>query len=74
MKSIGRKALTDVLGTLQGRGGLVAATWRHLGGKGPHDDHKEWAKILQVRHESGEHLSLLQIQNYREALGIKVEE
>lgn len=34
-------------------------------------DPKAWAKRLKARHEAGETLSALQIDYYREALGIK---
>lgn len=71
---IAKRELAKIKAILGDRkGGLIAGSFRHIGGLGPNDDHKEWAKILQVRHESGEHLSMTQIQNYREALGIKVE-
>lgn len=33
-------------------------------------DHLEWAKKLKERHESGEALSLIQVNAYKEALGI----
>ena len=36
-------------------------------------DFKAWAKKLKARHESGENLSLLQIQSYREALEEKTD-
>lgn len=32
------------------------------------EDHKGWAKRLKAKHEAGEHLSMLQIKAYREAL------
>jgi hypothetical protein len=34
-------------------------------------DHKRWAKTLQKRHEAGEKLSVVQIDMYQTALGIK---
>ena len=36
-------------------------------------DHKAWAKSLQRRHESGEVLTVTQIESYREALRITEE-
>lgn len=36
-------------------------------------DHKEWAKKLKARHESGEILSLIQVNAYREALADEYE-
>lgn len=64
------KALEQIKRTLTGTGGLVAGTWRHLGGRGDKDDAKEWAKLLRVRHEAGEILGHCQIEAYRQALGI----
>ena len=65
------KKCLEILGSKTG--GSVAVSFRHIGGLGEGDDHKEWAKILRVRHESGEQLSMTQVTAYREALGIKVE-
>lgn len=32
-------------------------------------DHKEWARVLRVKEEAGEHLMLVQMENWRVALG-----
>ena len=42
--------------------------WQHIS-KGDVDP-KEWARVLRVRHESGENLCQAQIDAYRAALGI----
>jgi len=44
-------------------------SWQHIS-KGDVDP-KEWARVLRVRHESGENLCQAQIDAYRAALGIK---
>ena len=67
----GRETLANILLSLIGRGGLVAGTFHHVGGKGPDEDHKEWAKILRVREESGEDLSIVQKDAWRAALGVE---
>lgn len=66
---VAKRELREIQHYLNGQGGLIAGCFRHVGGKGPDDDHKEWAKVLKVRELSGEHLSLMQRQAWREALG-----
>ena len=43
--------------------------WQHIS-KGDVDP-KEWARVLRVKHESGENLCQAQIDAYRAALDIK---
>ena len=67
--AVAREALTQIKEILRGsRGGYIAGRFRHIGGADI--DPKDWARVLQVRHESGEQLSLIQIVSYREALHV----
>lgn len=49
-------------------GCVVAGTWRHI--SGANVDPRDWARVLRVRHESGEYLGVAQIDAYRAALQI----
>jgi len=63
------RKMTEILSA--SKGGLVAGSFHHIGGKGPNEDHREWAKLLRVREESGEVISLTQKQAWRAALGVE---
>lgn len=65
----GLEASKAIRQMVSGAGGIVAGAFLHIGGRGPADDHKEWAKVLKVKEESGESLSMTQKQAWREALG-----
>jgi hypothetical protein len=69
-KAVGRKALAELLGDARGRGGMIG-TFHHVGGKGPGDDHREWAVLLKVREELGECLTPAQAEAWRAALGTR---
>lgn len=68
---VGRRELAKMRDILSDSSpGLVAGSFHHIGGR-PNADHKEWARVLRVKHESGESLSLTQIAAYKGALGIE---
>lgn len=50
--------------------GLVAGSFAPISGR-PNADPKDWARVLRVKHESGETLSLYQIEAYKGALGLQ---
>ena len=65
---VGRAYMAEIRATLAGnKGGYVAGTWQHVTGNTGCDS-KEWARVLKVRHECGEHLLPIQIEFYRAAL------
>ena len=65
---VARAALAEIKEILKDcRPGLIAGTWRHVGGRGDMDP-KEWAKVLKVKHQCGEQLLPIQIEMYRSAL------
>jgi hypothetical protein len=71
---VGRAAIENIkqlLGTQAG--GFVAGTFQHVGGRTDLDP-KEWAKVLRVREASGEHLSIVQKESWRVALGVARDE
>jgi hypothetical protein len=69
--AIAKRELAKILSILGTRsGGFIAGSFQHIGGFGPSDDHKAWAKKLQQRESDGEQLSLTQAQAWREALGV----
>jgi len=68
--AVARRELAKIKEILKDcHGGLVAGTWRHIAGNSSLD-HLEWARVLRVRHESGEQLGVAQIRNYRLALNL----
>lgn len=52
-----------------GSGALVAGSFRRIGAANV--DPKEWARVLRVREECGDHLSPAQRQAWRDALGVR---
>lgn len=68
-KEVGRKTLEQIKQLLtHARPGFMAGTWLHVGGNSEGDP-KEWAKVLKVREQSGEGLSIVQKRAWRDALG-----
>lgn len=70
-RTVGRNALAEIKAILaDNRSGLVAGTFLHIGGRSDADP-KEWAKVLRVRELSGDRLSEIQRQAWRDVLGEK---
>lgn len=69
--AVARRELAKIKEILKDcHGGLVAGTFRHIAGNSSMDP-KDWARVLRVRHESGEQLGVMQIRNYRAALNLE---
>ena len=70
-QEVGAAALGNIRGQLSnGKRGLICGTFHHIG---IDIDSMEWARVLRVRHESGEPLNTAQIDLYRSALRLEKE-
>ena len=68
--AVARRELAKIKEILKDcRGGFVAGTFTHISGNSSMDP-LGWARVLRVRHESGEQLGVMQIRNYRAALNL----
>lgn len=67
--AVGQKALRQIKAFLgDQKPGFIAGTFQHCGGRSDLDP-REWAKVLRVREQAGEELSIAQKEAWRAALG-----
>lgn len=70
IREVGQKALREIKAFLGNqKPGFIAGTFQHCGGRTDLDP-REWAKVLRVREQGGEDLSIAQKESWRAALGI----